>query len=182
MTTSDTSPLPPRVALDVTSLLGPLTGVGVFVRELAAGLARDRAVDLRTFGLEAGGRELRRVEPLRRRQGLVALAAVGIDRTRLDVDRKMRFRQVIGVETDLPVEAMELTVEGLPIDLAGERQRRVLLADAMVRCGRRSHQGQCQHAARQDLPVSIAHSFTPVLAVRHRRRPQFHSRTAPDPA
>lgn len=56
MTTSDTSPPPLRIALDVTALLGPLTGVGVFVRELAAGLARDEAVDLRTFAVSWRGR------------------------------------------------------------------------------------------------------------------------------
>lgn len=45
-----------RVSLDVTSLLHPLTGVGVFVREVADGLAERADVDLSVFAVSWRGR------------------------------------------------------------------------------------------------------------------------------
>lgn len=45
-----------RVSLDVTSLLAPLTGVGVFVREVADGLAGRTDIDLSVFAVSWRGR------------------------------------------------------------------------------------------------------------------------------
>ena len=47
-----------RVNVDATSLLEPLTGVGVFARELVDGLARRPDVDLGVFAVSWRGREL----------------------------------------------------------------------------------------------------------------------------
>lgn len=50
------APAPVRVALDLTPLLDPLTGVGQFVTELAGGLADRPGIDLRGFVLSWRGR------------------------------------------------------------------------------------------------------------------------------
>ncbi|MCU1369550.1 MAG: hypothetical protein JWO77_744, partial [Ilumatobacteraceae bacterium] len=54
------------VSVDVTSLLTPLTGVGVFVREVVDGLAGRPDVDLSVFAVSWRGR-----------RGLAAIAPPG---------------------------------------------------------------------------------------------------------
>lgn len=55
-----------QVSVDVTSLLHPLTGVGVFTRELVDGLAAEPSIDLSVFAVSWRGRN-----------GLVAAAPAG---------------------------------------------------------------------------------------------------------